>query len=69
MQIEAEPFVHVLLFKCPHCEKPTASVLPSSERTLEKVDGASFPVQCFCGWSGNLLGIEARKHWVEAWEN
>jgi len=69
LQNDAEPFVHVLLFECPHCQKPTASALPRGERSLEKVDGASLPVHCFCGWSGDLVGINARKHWVEPWEN
>jgi hypothetical protein len=66
---KTERFVHVLLFECPQCANPSASAMPSAERNLEKVDGASIPIQCFCGGSGDLVGIEARRHWVELWEN
>jgi hypothetical protein len=69
LQDGTEPFVHVLPFKCPQCAKPSASAMPSAKRSLEEVDGASIAIQCFCGWSGDLVGIEARRHWVELWEN
>ena len=58
-------FAHLLLFECPECSAPILKVTRHSERTLELVDAASITVQCCCGWAGDLLGIQAKLHWVD----
>ncbi len=63
----AEPFVHVLLFECSQCGSPVPSAITSDNRNVEEIDARSIPVKCQCGWSGNLLGADAKRHWVEAW--
>lgn len=68
MDERSERYVHVLLFECSQCNEPVTSAQVSEERSLEKVDGQ--PVSCHCnncGWSGSLLGLHSRQHWVEPW--
>jgi len=60
-----EPFVHVLLFECPVCNRPVCRAIATSERNLEKTDGRSFSIRCECGWAGNQMGLTARRHWVD----
>ncbi len=60
-------FVHVLLFECRHCESPIPAAATSDNRSLEVIDGGSFPLRCSCGWSANLNGTDAKRHWVELW--
>ena len=68
MDERAERYVHVLLFECSQCDGPVTSAQVSEERSLEKVDGQPAPCQCnSCGWSGSLVGLHSRQHWVEPW--
>jgi hypothetical protein len=61
--------VHILLFKCPESGDPVAAAALTDSASLEDVDARSFSVQCNCGWSGRLLGIERLRNWVEEWNN
>jgi predicted RNA-binding Zn-ribbon protein involved in translation (DUF1610 family) len=63
----AEPFVHVLLFQCPVCGKPTSSAVLRNERNPEETDAHSYDLRCDCGWIGTQLGLQAKRHWVEVW--
>jgi hypothetical protein len=60
-------FVHVMLYKCPECGAPIATALVKEHRNVEPIDGKVIQIQCLCGWSGQLLGVTAMRHWVEAW--
>ena len=62
-----EHFAHVLLFACPECERPLASACASSKKNLEEADAHFFNPHCHCGWNGPVAGMEAVKHWVQAW--
>lgn len=63
-----EPFVHVLLFRCPQCNGPISTAVPTDERNMEQTDSTSFSTNCGgCGWTGSHNGIEAKRHWVEPW--
>ncbi len=63
----AETFVHVLLFECSKCGCPIASAVASINRNVEDVDASSVELTCSCGWSGKVLGVAARKRWVQPW--
>ena len=65
MNRKTRPFVHVLLFECPECFEPVSSAVATGERNLEDTDGQSFPIRCECGWTGNQMGLSARRHWVD----
>jgi hypothetical protein len=60
-------FAHVLLFACQRCDRPIASVRLSAAKDLEVTDAAEFVLRCQCGWTGQILGARAVKHWVESW--
>jgi hypothetical protein len=60
-------FAHSLLFQCEACNGPIAISVASSDRGLEAVDGTSLRVACGCGWVENLMGVNARRHWVVRW--
>jgi len=62
-----EHFAHVLLFACPLCERPLASACASTTKNLEGADAHFFNPHCHCGWTGSVAGMEAVKHWVQAW--
>jgi hypothetical protein len=62
-----EQFAHVLLFACPQCERPLASACASKQRNLEDADAHWFNPHCHCGWTGDVIGAIATKHWVEPW--
>jgi hypothetical protein len=63
-----EQFAHVLLFRCPACSRPLASACASDAVNLEPADAHWFTPRCHCGWSGDVIGITAIKHWVEPWK-
>jgi len=63
----AEQSAHVLLFACPNCRRPLASACASEAKNLEVADGHWFNPHCHCGWTGDVIGLEAVKHWVEPW--
>jgi hypothetical protein len=68
MQEPAEQFAHVMLFECPNCTLAISLTQTRDMRSFEDIDGHSYTIECSCGWSGNLLGAFARRHWVERWE-
>jgi len=63
----AEQFAHVLLFSCPACGRPLASACASGAFNLEEADAHWFNPHCHCGWTGDVIGVAAHKHWVEPW--
>jgi hypothetical protein len=63
----SEPFVHVLLFRCPGCSDPVSTAIATIERNPEEADARSFVLHCNCGWSGTQMGLMAKRHWVEVW--
>lgn len=63
----AEQFAHVLLFACPRCGRPLASACASKGSNLETADAHWFNPHCHCGWTGDVIGLTAVKHWVESW--
>jgi hypothetical protein len=67
--LETSPwhFAHVLLFACPQCGRPLASACYHTERNLETADAHLFNPHCHCGWTGDVRGLTAVKHWVEPW--
>ena len=60
-------FVHVLLFACSKCGAPIVSTRLNEERNLEATDAVEFMFRCQCGWTGQIVGARAVKHWVEPW--
>jgi len=64
----AEQFAHVLLFDCPQCGRPLASACASTKKNLEDADAHWFNPHCHCGWTGDVIGIIALRHWVEPWK-
>jgi len=58
------PYAHLLQFRCRRCEQPIAIVVRSEAANLERVEGDSYRLECQCGWSEDLLGVEAARHWV-----
>jgi len=60
-------FVHVLLFECPKSGDPIPAHLVARDSNMESVDGSPFELRCDCSWTGQQLGIRARRHWVELW--
>jgi len=60
-------FAHVLLFACQQCDRPIASVRLSTEKVLEPINAVEFMLRCQCGWTGQIVGAHAVKHWVEPW--
>jgi hypothetical protein len=65
----ADMFVHVLLFECPKSGDPIPAHLVVRDSNMESVDGSHFDLKCPCDWTGQQLGIRARRHWVEPWSD
>jgi transcription elongation factor Elf1 len=62
-----DQFAHVLLFSCPKCGRPLASTCTNQGLNLEEADAHWFASHCHCGWSGEVIGVTAVRHWVEPW--
>lgn len=60
-------FVHVLLFECPKSGDPIPAHLVARDSNMESIDASNFDLRCACNWTGQQLGIRARRHWVEPW--
>jgi hypothetical protein len=60
-------FAHVLLFGCPLCGRPLASACFNTKQSLEEADAHWFNPHCVCGWTGDVTGMLAVRHWVEPW--
>jgi hypothetical protein len=67
--VSNEIYAHFFLFTCVACDGYLASVCSSWQRNLEPADGHLFSLQCHCGWTGELVGFAARRHWVELGEH
>ena len=67
MQNKTAQFAHVLLFACPECGRPLASACFNTKQSLEDADAHWFNPHCPCGWTGDVAGVTAIKHWVEPW--
>ena len=63
------PYAHLLQFRCRRCEQPIVLSVRSEAANLETVDGDSFRLECQCGWSETLLGVEAARHLVTLWHD
>jgi hypothetical protein len=64
---DSQKYAHVLLFACPLCERPLSSACASTRKNLETAESEWFTPHCHCGWTGNVVGVTAIKHWVEPW--
>jgi hypothetical protein len=62
-----DQYAHVLLFACPRCDRPLSATCLSDQRNLEGAEGTWFSPHCHCGWTGDVAGVTAMKHWVEPW--
>lgn len=62
-------YIHVFLFRCQACHGPITSFCFESEGNLETADERVFPSACDCGWTGELTGFVAVRHWVHCWED
>ena len=70
MQQRAGSFVHVLLFACAHCGDPVPSAIKTDESNVDQVDIRTLSIRCGNrGWSGKLMGTEAKRHWVGQWDS
>lgn len=58
------PYAHLLQFRCRRCGQPIVIAIQSEAANLETVDGDSYFLECQCGWSEVLLGVEAARHLV-----
>jgi len=66
--VRTAEFAHVFLFRCPACHGAVTSVCFNSESNLEMADEEVLRPTCDCGWSGELSGFMAVRHWVHSWE-
>ena len=66
--VRKEIYAHFFLFRCEMCGDYLASVCSSSQSNLEPADAHIFNLQCHCGWSGELAGFAALRHWVDLGE-
>ncbi len=62
-------FAHVFLFRCPACHGAIPALCFNSESSLEMADAYLFRPMCDCGWTGELVGFVAVRHWVQPWES
>lgn len=62
-----EQYAHVLLFGCPQCDRPLVATCISEKKSLEMAEAKRFNPKCHCGWTGDMAGVTALKHWVEPW--
>jgi hypothetical protein len=59
-----EDSLHLLVFACGKCASLIAVSKTSTMRSLEEVDARTFSLRCPCGWTGKLIGLQARQHSV-----
>ena len=64
-----EQYAHFFLFVCSECRDYLGAVCASSQRNLEIADAHVFSLRCSCGWTGQLAGFVALRHWVELGEH
>jgi hypothetical protein len=68
MQLLTDNYAHVMLFSCPDCGSPLATACASTKRNLEQAEAHWFSPRCHCGWTGDVMGVLAVRHWVEEWQ-
>jgi hypothetical protein len=56
--------LHTFVFQCPRCDRPIALASLEPERNYESTDAQTWKLTCLCSWSGEMLGFEARFHWI-----
>jgi hypothetical protein len=66
--VRTDEFAHVFLFRCPACHGAITSVCFNSENNLEMADEEVLRPTCDCGWTGEMSGFMAVRHWVQSWE-
>ena len=59
---------HVFLIRCPGCHGALTVACFNCEFNLETADAYVFHPCCECGWTGELMGFLAVRHWVHCWE-
>jgi hypothetical protein len=67
--MQTTEYAHVFLFRCPGCHGALTTVCFISENNLEMADEHVFRPTCDCGWTGELVGFVAARHWVQPWES
>ncbi len=67
--VRKEIYAHFFLFRCETCGGFLASVCSSSRSNLEPADAHIFNLHCHCGWTAELAGFAALRHWVEMGEH
>jgi hypothetical protein len=66
--MDERQYAHTLLFLCPHCKLPVAVSVVTSKGNLEGIDSGAVKVNCFnCGKSSNVIGMMAKRHYVDDW--
>jgi hypothetical protein len=65
----AERYASIFLFKCKICNHTVVVSRLFDMRSLEVPDGTKFELQCYCGWSAEMLGALFQKHMVMPWEH
>jgi hypothetical protein len=60
-------YAHVMLFACPQCERPLSATCLSTKSNLEVADAEWFTPHCRCGWTREISGVTAVRHWVAPW--
>ena len=65
METSVALYAHFFLFVCPECRGYLASVCAGAQSNLEVSDAHVFNLHCGCGWTGQLAGFAALRHWVE----
>ncbi len=67
--MQTTEYAHIFLFRCPACHGALTSICFKSESNLEMADEHVFRPACDCGWTGELLGFMAVRHWVQERES
>src|SRR5882672_339094 len=67
--VRKEIYAHFFLFSCEACGGLLASVCSSSRSNLEPADAHIFNLHCHCGWTAELAGFAALRHWVRSEEH
>jgi hypothetical protein len=55
--------------RCPACHGALMAMCFKPESNLEMADENVFWPTCDCGWTGELVGFMAVRHWVQPWES
>jgi hypothetical protein len=62
-------FVHMLLFECPGCGGPIATMLNCEHGSVEETDKQEIRLRCgSCDSTRRFIGLLAKRHFVIEWE-